>query len=84
MNGLKTNGEYKLHLNYPLCKKAVDVYCDDMDTPNPREYITLKAGEDNNFSVMDYMASTVENSKTSSSTKFSKVNDVQILLEIGQ
>ena len=72
--GLRANGEFKLHLNFPHCKKPINVYCDGMDTGNPREYITLKNGEDNNFSIKNYVGSPDENTYPSSKTTFSKVD----------
>ena len=73
----KTNatadGEYGLQPNYPTCNKKVKVYCADMDTDTPKEYVTLKAGAENNFAMKDYASSVVAYSKPSSRTTFAKV-----------
>ena len=74
MNGLETSGEYKLYVNYPQCVKAIDVYCDGMDTTNPHEYITLKAGEENNFSRVNHVGSVKQSVWKSSTSSFSKVS----------
>ena len=59
-----------------VTRHAVNVYCDKMDTASPREYITLKAGEENNFSTEDFKGSVKEANLPSSTASFSKVNSV--------
>ena len=44
-----------------------------MDTDTPKEYVTLKAGAENNFAMKDYASSVVAYSKPSSRTTFAKV-----------
>ena len=43
------DGEYDLYPLYPQCKRKARVYCADMNTDNPLEYITLSAGRDTNY-----------------------------------
>ena len=45
-NGTKQDGEYDMYLGN---NEAVKIYCADMDTGTPLEYITLTAGRQNNF-----------------------------------
>ena len=45
------DGEYDLYLLHPVCLKASRVYCADMSTDNPLEYVTLPAGRDNNYAL---------------------------------
>jgi hypothetical protein len=67
------DGEYELQPNYPTCNKKVKVYCADMDTDTPKEYVTLKAGAENNFAMKDYASSVEAHKKSSSKTTFAKV-----------
>ncbi len=48
-NGTKEDGEYDLYLNWPRDKRATRIYCSDMNSQNPTEYITLPAGKTKNF-----------------------------------
>ncbi|XP_028411601.1 A disintegrin and metalloproteinase with thrombospondin motifs 9-like [Dendronephthya gigantea] len=43
------DGEYQLYLLHPTCSKPARVYCADMDTENPLEYVTLPAGRTTNY-----------------------------------
>ena len=43
------DGEYDLYLLHPVCLKTSRVYCADMNTDNPLEYVTLPAGRDTNY-----------------------------------
>ena len=43
------DGEYDLYLKHPACSKKARVYCADMNTENPLEYITLSAGRSTNY-----------------------------------
>ena len=45
-NGTKQDGEYDMYLS---SNEAVKIYCADMNTETPLEYITLTAGSQNNF-----------------------------------
>ena len=45
------DGEYNLYLNLPECNLSARIYCADMNTTNPKEYITLPAGGSNNFGL---------------------------------
>ena len=45
-NGTKQDGEYDMYLSNNV---AVKIYCADMNTETPLEYITLTAGRQNNF-----------------------------------
>ncbi|XP_028411983.1 A disintegrin and metalloproteinase with thrombospondin motifs 20-like [Dendronephthya gigantea] len=45
----KGDGEYQLYLLHPTCSKPARVYCADMDTENPLEYVTLPAGRTTNY-----------------------------------
>ena len=45
-NGTKQDGEYDMYLSNNV---AVKIYCADMGTETPLEYITLTAGRQNNF-----------------------------------
>ena len=45
-NGTKQDGEYDMYLSN---NEAVKIYCADMDTETPLEYITLTSGRQNNF-----------------------------------
>ena len=45
------DGEYDLYPLYPLCKRKARVYCADMNTDTPLEYITLFAGRDTNYGL---------------------------------
>ena len=47
-NGAKQDGEYDLYLTM-LNKEPIKIYCADMNTGTPLEYITLTAGRQNNF-----------------------------------
>ena len=43
------DGEYDLYLLHPVCSKPARVYCADMNTDNPLEYVTLSAGRSSNY-----------------------------------
>ena len=45
------DGEYDLYLLHPVCSKPARVYCADMNTDNPLEYVTLSAGRDTNYAL---------------------------------
>jgi hypothetical protein len=45
------DGEYNLYLNLPECNQSARIYCADMNTTNPKEYVTLPAGGTNNFAL---------------------------------
>jgi hypothetical protein len=45
------DGEYNLSLMLPECNQSARIYCADMHTTNPKEYVTLPAGESNNFAL---------------------------------
>lgn len=47
----KTDGHYFLHPN-PKCDKAIKVYCYDMDSPEPKDFITLPNGPENNIAYV--------------------------------
>ena len=47
--GIKQDGEYDLFLMWPNDKRTAKVYCADMTSETPLEYVTLPAGEGNNF-----------------------------------
>ena len=50
--GLDANdGEYNLYLMLPECNQSARIYCADMNTTNPKEYVTLPAGGSNNFAL---------------------------------
>ncbi len=46
------DGEYSMLLN-PKCQRPVKVYCHDMNTPEPKEYLTLTQGLDNHARIYD-------------------------------
>ena len=64
--GTKQDGEYDMYLSN---NKAVKIYCADMNTGTPLEYITLTAGRQNNF-AKHYNHETDEKEETF----FDKVN----------
>ena len=68
-----TDGEYSLQISYPICNQTVQIYCADMDTSQPLEYLTLEAGSTNNFSKKNYVGSVKQSIWSSSKTEFSKV-----------
>ena len=72
-NNTVIDGEYPLQIGYPTCNQTVQIYCAGMNTSQPREYLTLKAGPGNNFSKKTYVNSAVQNRKDSSETQFTKV-----------
>ncbi|CAB4038277.1 A disintegrin and metallo ase with thrombospondin motifs 9, partial [Paramuricea clavata] len=75
------DGEHYLQLQFLTCRKSVLVYCADMNTTEPKEYITLNSGEENNFSHLDNTMSPQEFNHYGSTTKFSKIRitaDLQI------
>ena len=43
------DGEYDLYLLHPVCLRTSRVYCADMSTDNPLEYVSLPAGRGNNY-----------------------------------
>ena len=45
------DGEYDLYLLHPVCLKTSRVYCADINTDNPLEYVTLPAGRDTNYAL---------------------------------
>jgi hypothetical protein len=45
------DGEYNLSLMLPECNQSARIYCADMHTTNPKEYVTLPAGGSNNFAL---------------------------------
>lgn len=47
----KGDGEYDLYLIWPSCNRTARVYCADMGTSTPVEYVTLPAGDAKNFAV---------------------------------
>ena len=73
--GTTKDGEYVLYPKFPSCEQGVSVYCADMDTDCPKEYITLKAGRCKNYALADYRIGAKANDKTkkSSKTEFEKV-----------
>ena len=46
------DGEYSLLLN-PKCERPVKVYCHDMNTSQPTEYLTLTQGRDNHARIYE-------------------------------
>lgn len=70
--------EYDLQLQFPTCNKSVRVFCADMNKNDPKEYITLKSGEENNFSHWDKTMSPQDYNHYRSTTKFSKVDCIMI------
>jgi thrombospondin motif-containing protein 9 len=46
------DGEYLMRLN-PKCNRPVKVYCHDMHTSQPKEYLTLTQGLDNHARIYD-------------------------------
>ena len=48
-NGTRIDGEFKLYLKWPEDKRTAKIYCANMNTKNPREYVTLPAGKMNNY-----------------------------------
>lgn len=46
----REDGDYSMVIN-PKCKRAVKVYCYGMNTPDPKEYITLAQGSDNHARI---------------------------------
>ena len=47
----KADGEYSLQLD-ANCKIPIRVYCHGMNTLNPKEYLTLPSGQQNNFAIV--------------------------------
>ncbi|CAB4013612.1 Transposon Ty3-I Gag-Pol, partial [Paramuricea clavata] len=45
------DGEYNLYLMLPECNQSARIFCADMNTTNPKEYVTLPAGGSNNFAL---------------------------------
>ena len=45
------DGEYNLYLMLPECNQSARIFCADMNTTNPKEYLTLPAGGCNNFAL---------------------------------
>ena len=45
------DGEYDLYPLYPQCKRKARMYCADMNTDIPLEYITLSAGRNTNYAL---------------------------------
>ena len=72
-NDTREDGEYLLQINYPTCNETVQIYCADMNSSQPLEYLTLKAGAGNNFSKKNYVGSVKQQTNPSSKTQFSKV-----------
>jgi hypothetical protein len=72
-NKTHADGEYPLQINYPTCNETVQIYCADMNSTQPLEYLTLKAGSVNNFSKKNYVGSSKQTTYASSKTEFSKV-----------
>jgi hypothetical protein len=35
----------------PECNQSATIFCADMNTTNPKEYVTLPAGANNNFAL---------------------------------
>lgn len=73
------DGEYSLQISYPICNQTVQIFCADMATSQPLEYLTLKAGSTNNFSKKNYVGSVKQSEWASTETAFSKV--IQNLLK---
>ena len=73
--GTTKDGEYVLYPKFPSCKKGVSVYCADMDTDCPKQYITFKADKSKNYALADYRigAAAKDKTKKSSKTEFEKV-----------
>ena len=65
-NGTKQDGEYDMYLSNNV---AVKIYCAEMNTGTPLEYITLTAGRQNNF-AKHY----IKDSEKKRETFFDKVN----------
>lgn len=49
--GYSTDGHYFVHVT-ERCKDPIRVYCHNMDSGRPKEYITLEYGAANNFAVI--------------------------------
>ena len=49
LSGENKDGEYDLYLLWPSSNKTARIYCADMATTTPLEYVTLPAGKENNF-----------------------------------
>ena len=79
---ITSDGEYKLGLQYPFCNNTVDVYCADMNTSTPKEYITLKAGDTNNYSKKNYVSSVKSSIWASARTNFAKVTKYSFEMRI--
>ena len=47
--GIKQDGEYDIFLMWPDDKRKAKIYCSDMTSKTPLEYVTLPAGTANNF-----------------------------------
>ena len=45
------DGEYSLYLKWPQCSQSAMIFCTDMNTSNPKEYVTLPAGRSNNYAL---------------------------------
>ena len=79
---ITSDGEYKLGLQYPFCNNTVDVYCADMNTSTPKEYITLKTGDTNNYSKKNYVSSVKSSIWASARTNFAKVTKYSFEMRI--
>ena len=73
-NNTRIDGEYPLQIGHPICNQTVQIYCADMNSSQPLEYLTLKAGSGNNFSKKNYVGSSKQEKSASSKTQFSKVH----------
>lgn len=49
--GYSSDGHYLVHVS-ERCQDPIRVYCHDMESGVPREFITLESGADNNFAVI--------------------------------
>ena len=68
------DGEYDLYLLLPNCSQKARVYCTDMNTDNPLEYITLSAGRDTNY-ALDNRLPNGESPSNHAKTAYDKVRN---------
>ena len=72
-SGIKQDGEYNLIVMWPNDKRSGKLYCADMASKTPLEYVTLPAGKGNNFARY-YQKQTHEKQET----MFTKVNQLYL------
>ena len=50
-SGISEDGHYLIHLS-DRCQDPVRVYCRNMASVSPKEFITLESGPDNNYAII--------------------------------